>query len=401
MKKKFKISLVFLFSVLALIFTLSIYLRETTPDMIRVVRGRSAQINTGYIYTTLTADDAAVNADSRGCTVYDSTLNLFGFIPVKNIETQIVEEKKLYLSGKAFGVKLYTEGVVVIGLEDISTSGGKCCPGVSAGLSVGDSIVEIDGVELSTASQLSDIVQHSDGDVMCLTIAKHDGTVTYGRLTPIYSKTDGCYKAGIWVRDSIAGIGTMTYIDPETNTFGGLGHGICDSDTGKLLPFGSGEIVPVIVTGVTKGADGLPGELHGYFGSDSLGTLSENCQSGVFGHLSSNEFISGELYEIAMKQDIREGNAYVLTTLPGKSEPQLYSAVIERLNYNSDNPGKNLVLRITDNELINATGGIVQGMSGSPIIQNEKVIGAVTHVFVNDPTRGYGIFIENMLNASD
>ncbi len=400
MKNKFKILSVFLISVLLLTFTLSLYVRETTPDTLRVIRGQSVKLDTGYIYTTVTADDAAVNADSTGETVYDSTLNLFGFIPIKNIETHIVEDKQLCLSGKAFGVKLYTEGVVVIGLENISTQGGQCCPGVSAGLSVGDSIVEIDGVELFTASQLSDIITDCDGDIMSLTVAKTDGTIAQSTLTPVFCEAEECYKAGIWVRDSIAGIGTMTYIDPDTNTFGGLGHGICDADTGRLLPFGSGEIVSVVVTGVTKGADGLPGELHGYFGSDTLGVLSANSSSGVFGIMKSHELASGTLYPVAMKQDIREGSAQILTTLPGKSEPQLCSVTVERINYNSDNPGKNMVIRITDDELIKATGGIVQGMSGSPIIQNGRVIGAITHVFVNDPERGYGIFIENMLAAA-
>ncbi len=399
MKKKFKIFLVFLFSVLSLTAAVSLYIRETTPDMIRVVRGHSPELDTGVIYTALSSDDA-VNANSSSGTVYNSKLKLFGVVPIKNIETHIVEERKIHLSGKAFGIKLYTEGVVVIGLENISTSGGQYCPGSGAGLSVGDSIIEINGKKLSTAAQLSDLVLDSNGDIMCLTIAKTDGTITQGKLTPVFSESEGRYKAGVWVRDSIAGIGTMTYIDPETNTFGGLGHGICDTDTGKLLPFGEGQIVSVVVTGVTKGAGGLPGELHGYFGSETLGTLSENCASGVFGTISSEDYISGDMYEISMKQDIKEGCAQILTTLPGKSEPQLCDVVVERINYNSKNPGKNMVVRITDNELINATGGIVQGMSGSPIIQDGKVIGAVTHVFVNDPTRGYGIFIENMLEAA-
>ena len=400
MKKKFKISFVFLFSVLALFFASGVYVRETTPDMIRVINGQTTQLDTGFIYTTLTNNDAAVDAGSAGDTVYQSKLNLFGFIPVKSIETHIVENKSLYLSGSAFGVKLYTDGVVVIGLENISTEGGKCCPASSAGLSVGDSIIEIDGVAVSKASQISDLVYQSGGEIMCLTVAKTNGTITQSMLTPVFSEADGCYKAGIWVRDSIAGIGTLTYVDPDNNSFGGLGHGICDTDTGKLMPFGGGEIVSVVVTGVTKGADGLPGELHGYFGDETLGTLSSNSENGVFGTMNSGCFSSDNLYQVCLKQDIKEGKAQILTTLPGKSEPQLCDAVVERINYNSSTPGKNMVIRITDKELINATGGIVQGMSGSPVIQNGKVIGAVTHVFVNDPTRGYGIFIENMLGAA-
>lgn len=401
MKRKFKIFLSVLLCIFAITIASGIYVRETTPDKLYVIKGQAAKIDTGIIYTTLSSDNAAVSADSRSSRSYSTTLKLFGFLPVKSIDTHIIEPKQLYLSGKSFGVKLYTEGVVVIGLETVSTEGGKCCPGTSAGLSVGDSIIEIDGTELSSASQLSNLVSDSGGEIMCLTVAKTDGTIAQSKLTPVYSESDGCYKAGIWVRDSVAGIGALTYVDPDTGTFGGLGHGICDTDTGKLMPFGGGEIVSVVITGVTKGADGLPGELHGYFGDEILGTLTENSGSGVFGIMDNEAFVSDKLYDICLKQDIKEGKAQILTTVPGKSEPQLYDVVVERLNYNSKNPGKNMVIRITDEELINATGGIVQGMSGSPIIQDGRIIGAITHVFVNDPTRGYGIFIENMLDAAE
>ncbi len=400
MKRKFKIIFSVLLSVLALTIASGIYVRETTPDTLYVIRGQSVQIDTGFIYTTFSSDNAVVSADSRGIKTYSTTLKLFGFIPVKNIDTRIIEAKKLCLSGNSFGIKLYTEGVVIIGLESVAAEGGKCCPATSAGLSVGDSIIEVDGVEVSSASQLSDLVSDSKGEIMCLTVAKTDGTIAQSRLSPVYCGDDGCYKAGMWVRDSVAGIGTLTYVDPDTGIFGGLGHGICDTDTGKLMPFGGGEIVSVVITGVTKGTEGLPGELHGYFGDETLGTLTDNSSTGVFGVMNSEDFVSDKLYDICLKQDIKEGKAQILTTVPGKSEPQFYDVVIERLNYNSKNPGKNMVIRITDEELIKATGGIVQGMSGSPIIQDGKIVGAVTHVFVNDPTRGYGIFIENMLDTA-
>ncbi len=204
----------------------------------------------------------------------------------------------------------------------------------------------------------------------------------------------------MWVRDSIAGIGTMTFIDADTGEFAGLGHPICDSDTHELIPIHSGEAVSVVITEARRGESGIPGELHGRFTRQPIyGTLTENCESGVYGRLTDFALQQlcggGESYKMGYRQEITEGEAYILSTVAGK-EPKKYSAVIEEIDYNSRETSKNMVIRITDEELITEAGGIVQGMSGSPIIQNDKIIGAVTHVFVADPTRGYAIFAENM-----
>ena len=200
------------------------------------------------------------------------------------------------------------------------------------------------------------------------------------------------------MRDSTAGIGTITFYNPETGAFGGLGHGICDTDTTELMPLLNGEIVPVTISGVTKGQKGSPGELKGYFASnESVGTLSANVEEGVYGNLDTAPAGSTPL-KAAMKQEVKAGAAQILTTIDG-SGPQYYDIQVESIDYHENQSSKNMVIHVTDSALLEKTGGIVQGMSGSPIIQNGKIVGAVTHVFVNDPTRGYGIFAENMLEV--
>ena len=214
-------------------------------------------------------------------------------------------------------------------------------------------------------------------------------------MTPVLDSTSGLYRAGVWVRDSGAGIGTLTYIDPETNAFAGLGHAVSDADTGQELALLSGEIVPVTVTGCRRGEVGSPGELRGEFLPGSIGTIQSNSATGVYG-LYTGDCSALEQLPAAHVQSVHTGAAEVLTTVTG-SKPQRYAAVIERINLTSAEPNRNLLLRITDPALLEVSGGIVQGMSGSPILQDGALVGAVTHVFVNDPTRGYGILIENML----
>lgn len=206
------------------------------------------------------------------------------------------------------------------------------------------------------------------------------------------------YKLGLWVRDSSAGIGTMTFYDPTTQVFGGLGHAITDVDTGEILPLGSGEIVSVDIEGAVKGQGGQPGELRGSFHTyDTIGSLEENRETGVFGVLTTPPE-GGLLLPVALRQEVHTGPAQIYTTIDGRT-PQLFDIEIERVNLTDANPTRNMVIRITDPELLTATGGIVQGQSGSPIVQDGRLVGAVTHVFINDPSRGYGIFAENMIET--
>lgn len=326
------------------------------------------------------------------------SVSLMGAIPVKSVAVSHEEAPTLIAGGSPFGIKLLMEGVMV---TDMSAVDGISCPAEKAGIETGDIITHADDVPLTSNSDLQKVISKSKGREVDLRLTR-DGEELTAVLSPVYSKKDKTWRSGMWVRDSIAGIGTLTFIDKATGQFSGLGHPICDSDTGELVPLHSGEAVPVKIIETIKGRAGAPGELHGQFaGSGVFGTLSKNTESGVFGALSENSLNNSgwrEEFKLGYRQDIKLGDAYILSTVNG-SEPKKYSVTIEEVDYNSREASKNMIIRITDDELIKESGGIVQGMSGSPIIQEGRLIGAVTHVFVADPTRGYGIFAENMYNT--
>ena len=331
-----------------------------------------------------------------------ATLSLFGAIPVKNVSVQRSEAPVLIAGGMPFGVKLLMEGVMVTELGRVDCSGEDVCPAALAGVEVGDIIRSADGTALTSNADLQRVIAQSEGNDVELAVSRGGAELSL-ELTPVLSESTGKWRGGMWVRDSIAGIGTMTFINKDTGEFAGLGHPVCDTDTGEMIPIQSGEAVPVEITGARKGAKGIPGELQGRFTrSQVCGVITGNSPSGIHGVLSDTAMrdIGGisEEYKLGYRQEISAGEAYILSTVEG-SEPKKYTAVIEQIDYNSKEPSKNMVIRITDPDLIEASGGIVQGMSGSPIIQNGRLIGAVTHVFVADPTRGYAIFAENMLNG--
>ena len=327
-----------------------------------------------------------------------SNLMLFNLIPIKEVNVQVVQEKEVIPCGIPFGIKMFTEGVVVVGMADVKTDSGNCNPAKDAGLKTGDVILSIDNCQVNTNEEVSKRILNCQGQKLILCVRRSNVTFTT-ELTPVKSAADQSYKAGLWVRDSSAGIGTLTFYDADQGTFAGLGHGICDVDTGEILPLLNGEIVTAAISGVTKGVKGTPGELRGYFSDNrAIGNLYANLETGVYGSMLRQP-VSNQAVPVAMKQEVKPGEAQVLTTIDGVT-PAYYSIEIERVNYKENQPTKNMVIRITDSRLLENTGGIVQGMSGSPIIQNGKLIGAVTHVLVNDPARGYAIFAENMLEVS-
>ena len=304
---------------------------------------------------------------------------------------------RLYPGGIPFGIKFMTEGVLIVGFCDIKSGNKKANPSSAAGLKLGDRIMSVDGKSLSSAEDLTKLVEASQGRALSIVYTR-DGNEQRTTLTPIFCENEGAYKTGIYVKDSGAGIGTVSYIDAKTLSFGGLGPGICEGESGQLIPISKGSVVDVSINGVIKGKSGEPGELRGYFNSGKIGSLYINNDCGVFGQLASlPDNLPSEALPIALKEEIKAGKAYIYTTLDGRT-PQKYEIEISNIKTN-ETRGKCFTVTATDSRLIEKTGGIVQGMSGSPIIQNGKLVGAVTHVLINDPTTGYGIFIENMLNA--
>ena len=302
----------------------------------------------------------------------------------------------LYPGGMPFGVKFLTEGVTVVGFCDVEANGKRINPAGDAGLKIKDVIMSVNGEPLSGASQLTQKIETCNGSELVLLCLRGKEQVEV-RLTPVYSQAEKRYKTGIWVRDSGAGIGTVTFIVPGTGAFAGLGHGICDADTGELIAMKRGTVSDVTISSVVRGACGKPGELKGYFNPGKTGTLLGNTACGVWGVLSELPKCYCEPMPIGMRDEIQEGSAYILSTLDNNKICE-YDVQISAIK--SDAGGsKCFTVKITDPDLLAISGGIVQGMSGSPIIQNGKLVGAVTHVLVNDPTTGYGIFIENMLAA--
>ncbi len=307
-----------------------------------------------------------------------------------------VRDTEVILGGVPFGVKFSTEGVTVIGFSDIDGLSKNQNPAYLAGLRAKDVIVKVNGQGISGAEELTRTVEHSEGKEITLTYKRGKTEKTIG-ITPIYSNSEKRYKTGIWVKDSGAGIGTVTYIMPSTRCFGGLGHGICDGETGELIRMSHGDIVNVTVHAVKKGISGAPGELKGHFEAGEIGELRSNTECGVFGSLTELPTGCKETIKLGTKDDMKDGEAYIVCTL-ADGERNRYKAEISAINRTADG-SKCFMIKVTDEALIEKTGGIVQGMSGSPIMQNGKLVGAVTHVMINDPTVGYGIFIENMLAA--
>lgn len=324
-----------------------------------------------------------------------ASMSLFGAIPVKNISVKQEKTPILTACGNPFGIKLLMEGVMVTGISEVN----NICPAEKAGIEKGDIITSADNKPITSNSDLQKIISQSNGESIELCVNRGSEVFT-ASLKPVYYEKEKSWYGGMWVRDSIAGIGTMTFIDKSSGKFAGLGHPVCDSDTGEIIPIHSGEAVSVEITDARKGETGIPGELHGQFTRQPVyGMLLSNTESGIFGSLSDSSIYDlcsdSNEYEMGYRQDINTGEAYILATVSG-NKPKEYSIEIEQIDYRSKNTTKNMIIRITDSELIEATGGIVQGMSGSPIIQEGKLIGAVTHVFVADPTRGYAVFAETM-----
>ena len=330
-------------------------------------------------------------------------LSMFGVIPVKTVVVRSIESQKLLASGSPIGIKLKTDGIIIINISGVILEDGtRVSPAETSGLLVGDALIEANGKKLKSISDLTAIIKESQGNPVNVTYRREN--IEYKTsITPIQSGDDQEFRAGIWVRDSSAGIGTLTFIRPDDGVYGALGHGINDVDTGSLLIVGSGTLLESNINGIKKGLKGSPGELEGDFLNNpkEIGDIERNCDFGIFGKVNGSTRLEklGKLMDIASHSTVQIGDASILACINGQKVEE-YKIEIQRIVKHDLNSTKNMVIRITDQKLLNATGGIVQGMSGSPIIQNGKLIGAVTHVFINDPMRGYGVFIESMLEQT-
>lgn len=377
--------------------SVALYTQASLPDYYYVAAGDTLKINAALPLNisshngTMPMEVYSVAGNS-----YRVNVKLPYGIEVKQVQVQVVDREMVIPGGNPFGIKMFTEGVIVVGLSDIASGGTTQNPAKAAGVKVGDIIVSMDGHSVQTNEDVGEVVSTSGGAAIEIAFERAGVALTC-MMQPVKSD-DGVYRAGIWVRDSSAGIGTMTYYNPTSNLFAGLGHAICDIDTGNIMPLHSGEIVGVKITGVHRGESGVPGELRGSFSGERTGELLINSQAGIFG-ICATPPRNAEAIPLAMKYEVTEGPATIYCTLDD-GETREYAIQIEKVSIAENNPTKNMIIRVVDSQLLARTGGIVQGMSGSPIIQNGKLAGAVTHVFVNDPTRGYGIFAENMDKTS-
>ena len=393
MKKIAKGIKLVLFSVVLLALGLLVFGFFTIPDDIYVLDENKKTINTIYSVSPISNGSKSLQNEKA----ISVKVELLGAIPVKQSTLKLKTRKYVVPSGEIFGLRLYTEGVVVVSTDKVDTSSGERYPAEEAGISKGDIIISIDSQEIKDHVQVSQLISKSGGKPLRF-VVERDGKRRETVFTPVYSEALQKYLGGLWIRDSAAGIGTLTYYDKENGVYGGLGHPVCDVDTGKILPLAEGDVVGAVISGCTKGRSGEAGELCGSFSGDSFGELFSNSKVGVYGILFSAPKEKNEM-PVAVGKEVKTGKAKIISTVD-EGGPNYYEIEIERISLD-DPDNRNMIIRVTDKALLEKTGGIVQGMSGSPIVQNGMLVGAVTHVFVNEPQRGYAIFAQNMVEFGE
>ncbi|MCI9111330.1 MAG: SpoIVB peptidase [Eubacterium sp.] len=397
MKRVIRILDVLFALILTVIYTFVIAGSAMMPDTMIVRNSKDRVI--GKIYSVSALNDESVDFQSaKAVGTNTADLKLLGIIPVKSEEIVKAQTRSVIVSGQPFGIKLYTNGVIVVGTKDINVNGKTVNPAMEAGIQVGDIIISINNKKVYSSDEVEEAFNNNNGTDYVITVKRNEEYKTY-TLTPVYLDNEGCFKAGMWVRDSTAGIGTITFFNPAEGTVAALGHPITDVDTGEIMPILNGEAVETTVTSVIKSTNNETGSLCCDFLSKSIGSLVKNTQRGIFGEYTAQLDMSVcSEYEVASPQETEKGFAQIICTVD-ENGPQVYSAEIVKISYNED--VKNMIIKITDDALIEKTGGIIQGMSGSPIIQNGKLIGAITHVIVNNPLKGYAIFAQTMLEESE
>ncbi|QKY69287.1 SpoIVB peptidase [Lentibacillus sp. CBA3610] len=400
-----------LIAILAVPFIAPVNQYLSIPNQVTAFDNASSPINVPAL-----GDNVSVNTSGNSLQAIDSTefyakepgnhelIYEAAGMPIKKVDVSALEDIEVIPGGQSIGVQLHTLGVLVVGHHQIKGENGMVSPGEDANIEVGDVILEINGEEVKEMEDVKPVVEEAgeNDEKMDVKVKRDDETIKT-TLDPVKDAEEGDYRIGLYIRDSAAGIGTMTFYDPETKNYGALGHVISDMDTQKPIEIHNGSIVRSNVTSIEKGNHGTPGEKQAKFSmqDEKIGSITKNSPFGIFGELNK-PIKNGEYDEpmpIALSHEVKEGPAKILTVLEGEEVKEFDVKVVSSVPQKFP-AKKGMVVQITDEELLNETGGIVQGMSGSPIIQDGKVIGAVTHVFVNDPTSGYGVHIEWMLQET-
>lgn len=420
MKKngKRKVYLFFIF-LLFIAFLSQIYYIYNLPTEIDIIKGETKEFNIKFPFTLniLKGNDKIVKVqDNQFSNIIDSNYNvksfkngkaemhlkLLGLLSIKKLKVNIINRLHLIPGGDAIGVKLNTRGVLIVSLSEIEAKDGrKHKPAGDAGLKIGDVLLEIDGIKVINSNHVTEILNKIKNNDVTVKIERN-GNIFSTTIKPIKSNQDNCYRIGLWVRDKTAGIGTLTFYHVESKRFGALGHGITDLDTGKLMPIDDGEIIKAKVNSIKIGERGKPGEIKGIFIKPEvkIGKIEKNSKFGIYGIANeSSSFYNTKPLPVATQDEVKIGKAYILSTTDDNKVKKYEVNILKKTVQTKPNQ-KSLVIKVIDKDLIRKTGGIVQGMSGSPIIQDGCIIGAVTHVFVNDPTKGYGIYIEWMIKEA-
>ena len=369
------------------------------PSDIILMQGETLNLNTVFGLNvqdeeTMQASSSLNNSIVEETGQMDLSLNLFNLFSVKDVTVNVIPKTTVIPVGKAIGMKLYTEGVLVVGMSEIE---GKK-PYENSGIETGDKIIEIDNNQIDNTDELIECVNNSNGKELEIKYISDNEEKTTS-IEPVKTSNNE-YKLGLWVRDAAAGVGTLTFYEPSTGEFGALGHGINDVDTYELIDIASGELVTTEIIDIVKGEDGSPGEIRGTIDNGiSLGNIYKNTSFGIYGNIDNVAKLNltqYKEYEVANRSEITTGKAEILCELEN-GKTQSYEIEIQRLFLENNENNKSMLIKVTDEELIQKTGGIIQGMSGAPIIQNGKFIGAVTHVLVNDAKTGYAVFGDLMI----
>lgn len=398
MKKIIKKSCFFLSSLCCVIFMLIFAGNICIPEEV-IFYDNQTTVKIHSIFYAKRSDDGIITVSTANESQTNADISLLGVIPVTQVNAKSADRKYVYAGGSLVGIRLYTEGLLVVGTDSILTENGNVSPADDCGILQGDIITHVDDKKVTSVADFSRKVIASDGSSIGITV-KRNGECKNFSLKPEYSQSESKYRCGLWLRDSTAGIGTMTFIDPQTKTIATLGHAICDSETSAVLPVGEGDILGATLNSCIPGQKGATGQIKGSFTQEVIGELYSNNEFGVYGTYSEISTENEELYPVASQTEIKTGDAQIISTVT-QDGAEFYDIEIEKITYSNTKAARSMVIKVTDPELLAITGGIIQGMSGSPIIQDGKLVGAVTHVFLNDPQKGYGVFAETMLSEAE